>query len=973
MRKISKLFLILGLILSLNLISCGSEEDTKTPPTPIVEETVKTYEVIIDGVKHKVIEGQKAPLLQPKDTEDKIFTHFESEGVKFDIDTLITKDVEIKSVFRERKNYTVYFDSEEVTVKEGFKVQMPTNPTKVGYTFYAWFNGNKPFDFETEVYGDIYLTSKWVKDELMINEEDFISLGTIGGVNSVLWNSYYYRSDDSIYFKFASDLVVDGHYALGLFLQLGDEEKVLRNDNTFLIQTYVSERISIYHYPNNIKKEIITGEKSLNIGIVNKITRNENGTEMIVQIPYSALKFLDVRNEFEPYDVIGLSMTADQMKNVVSDLWDFDLKGYNNKNLVDRYDPRDYIRISYGNVLFNYNNNTADTFISGNVGDKDVIISLGEKQTISDENGNFSLSFIRDYDNANIKLHLSKKLYSDQDIDLKFIDMVNAYTINTKLKPITLKLDADWTEEVKFTNNGSDLLVESISLMLDEEIDNGLAFKVLVKKTLIDDGKLGIVISDSIETLNTEKALIDAVYQGEFKEVTYLNEQYLEAYICLYNYSILNSEQLFVKAYLQKDDITYSSMVDLIISDIAHTVSMSLINNRLLELKYLTYTLNYDGIKIDVLYKEHLEEIHTEPKLYQKLLGWYDEEGIKWDFANDVVKGDITLHSQYEADYSTISFTQVGLIGGQTANTWETFIALENNYIITKIVTNDVLASDVNAGIGFLFHFGEETTLRTDKTYMFESYVLDSKVSGLIYNYPNNVKKKAEVIDVVKNLVIEDTVTTMYMLIPLTDLKADISELTFCVISVTGNNTDVWTFNNQVVIREIPIKYVVLSEDKKLESYAVTKEVFELLASKTTAYQNGKKVFLNMATLTTTGTLEAITYNANLFSNRLTQNFIFDRNIPLFLNGMNYTYNKIEGGNFTVKTSGYVILMVPDNGSYQSLNNKINNDGWVKVLSKFHRTGKLTDDISYYIKWCEADETYTYGKWNIAITQQIIN
>ena len=132
----------------------------------------------------------------------------------------------------------------------------------------------------------------------------------------------------------------------------------------------------------------------------------------------------------------------------------------------------------------------------------------------TDENGNFSLSFIRDYDNANIKLHLSKKLYSDQDIDLKFIDMVNAYTINTKLKPITLKLDADWTEEVKFTNNGSDLLVESISLMLDEEIDNG--YIITVKPNYSNNREL---VSEKVYIDNTK----DYTYEQFEKLISEIN------------------------------------------------------------------------------------------------------------------------------------------------------------------------------------------------------------------------------------------------------------------------------------------------------------------------------------------------------------------------------------------------------------------------------------------------------------------
>ena len=169
------------------------------------------------------------------------------------------------------------------------------------------------------------------------------------------------------------------------------------------------------------------------------------------------------------------------------------------------------------------------------------------------------------------------------------------------------------------------------------------------------------------------------------------------------------------------------------------------------------------------------------------------------------------------------------------------------------------------------------------------------------------------------------------------------------------------------------MKYVILKDDGSLERIAISKEVFDYLASKTTGYKDGKTIFDNLAQITTSGTIEKVENNANLFSNRLTQKYIFDNNTLEFLDGLDYTFNKIEGGNFAVQTSGYVILMVPDNSSYQTINNKISSEGWVKVLSKFNKSGELTDDISYYIKWCEAGEFYSYGKWNIAITKNLNN
>ena len=66
------------------------------------------------------------------------------------------------------ETYTVTFDSDggseikPVTVKDGEKVTKPeADPTKDGYTFKGWFNGDTEYDFETAVTANITLKAKW--------------------------------------------------------------------------------------------------------------------------------------------------------------------------------------------------------------------------------------------------------------------------------------------------------------------------------------------------------------------------------------------------------------------------------------------------------------------------------------------------------------------------------------------------------------------------------------------------------------------------------------------------------------------------------------------------------------------------------------------------------------------------------------------------------------------------------------------
>ena len=66
-----------------------------------------------------------------------------------------------------QSSYTVTFDSdggsavEAQTIAKDATAQEPVAPTKDGYTFAGWYNGETLYDFATPVTGDITLTAKW--------------------------------------------------------------------------------------------------------------------------------------------------------------------------------------------------------------------------------------------------------------------------------------------------------------------------------------------------------------------------------------------------------------------------------------------------------------------------------------------------------------------------------------------------------------------------------------------------------------------------------------------------------------------------------------------------------------------------------------------------------------------------------------------------------------------------------------------
>lgn len=73
-------------------------------------------------------------------------------------------------IVREQRNYNVSFDygyicsPENVMVKEGECVPEPDLPLREGYVFGGWFYDDTEYDFNDEVYNDMTLTAKWLKE-----------------------------------------------------------------------------------------------------------------------------------------------------------------------------------------------------------------------------------------------------------------------------------------------------------------------------------------------------------------------------------------------------------------------------------------------------------------------------------------------------------------------------------------------------------------------------------------------------------------------------------------------------------------------------------------------------------------------------------------------------------------------------------------------------------------------------------------
>ena len=82
---------------------------------------------------------------------------------------MVAAEGTVIAVYYTRNTYTVSFDanggsyvSSIFDVKHGAKVAAPAEPTRAGYTFAGWLNGETAFDFiNTPVTGNLTLTAKW--------------------------------------------------------------------------------------------------------------------------------------------------------------------------------------------------------------------------------------------------------------------------------------------------------------------------------------------------------------------------------------------------------------------------------------------------------------------------------------------------------------------------------------------------------------------------------------------------------------------------------------------------------------------------------------------------------------------------------------------------------------------------------------------------------------------------------------------
>lgn len=97
-----------------------------------------------------------------------IFVEWQLNGKKFDFNSTISDDIELKAYWeKEKPKYTVTFNGDDdkkissQIVEEGKTATKPTDPTKEGYQFTEWLYNHATFDFTTPITQDIVLTARF--------------------------------------------------------------------------------------------------------------------------------------------------------------------------------------------------------------------------------------------------------------------------------------------------------------------------------------------------------------------------------------------------------------------------------------------------------------------------------------------------------------------------------------------------------------------------------------------------------------------------------------------------------------------------------------------------------------------------------------------------------------------------------------------------------------------------------------------
>jgi len=169
-----------------------------------IEVGTKKWKITFDTVGGEyieslnVVDGKKIDKIPTPKKEGYTFIGWYYNNQQFDFDTAITKDILLVAKWEKNKpttdettkvtKYIVKFDTAggstipSQRVEKNKTASKPNDPTREGYEFLGWYNGNTKFDFKTKITKDITLTAKWKKIEKQEETKTYtVTFDTTGG------------------------------------------------------------------------------------------------------------------------------------------------------------------------------------------------------------------------------------------------------------------------------------------------------------------------------------------------------------------------------------------------------------------------------------------------------------------------------------------------------------------------------------------------------------------------------------------------------------------------------------------------------------------------------------------------------------------------------------------------------------------------------------------------------------------------
>ena len=135
-----------------------------------------------------VKKGDSIKNIETPKKEGYIFQNWSKDGLDYDINSPVNKDITLTAVWVEEPNtpntHKVTFDfgefkkTQTIFDKE-FAIEPKEIPKKDRYTFIGWYYNNELYDFNTPVINDIILTAKFKKTRIIINYDLDGASGTI--------------------------------------------------------------------------------------------------------------------------------------------------------------------------------------------------------------------------------------------------------------------------------------------------------------------------------------------------------------------------------------------------------------------------------------------------------------------------------------------------------------------------------------------------------------------------------------------------------------------------------------------------------------------------------------------------------------------------------------------------------------------------------------------------------------------------